>query len=111
MTPLRKLKRRLRNGDLFRRPQLTNVVFAVACIFVGYLIAVVSDTTHEAFRELKEIESVVSDVGDVKSIDELKRKVKSNPGMLDKLNPSMIKKFESNLLLKKQIEKKMKELK
>ena len=107
--PLQKMKRKIRNGD-FSRFRFINVVIAVVCILVGYLIAVISDSTQETFQEFKEIESIVSDLGETKSIDDLKEKVRSNPQILEKVNPSMIDKLQSIPLLKKGIEKKLKEL-
>jgi len=106
--PLQKIKRKLRNSD-FSRFSFINVFIALACILTGYLIAVISDSTQETYQEFKEIESVVREVGGTGSIEELKEKVKNNPQLLEKVKPSMIDKLQSNPLIKRQIEEKMKE--
>ena len=100
--PLRKIRRRLRNSDFFRPHMFFYVAIAFACIVAGYLIAIISDSTQDVYQEFKEIESVVSEVEGVKSIDELKKKVRNNPKIMEKINPSMMERFKSNPLFKKE---------
>ncbi len=108
--PFHKTRRKISDGDQ-TRCRCINIGIAAACVLVGYLIAVFSDPAQETFQELKEIQSIVSEVGDVKSMDELKEKVRSNPDIFDKVTPSMVDKIKSNPLIYEEIEQRMGELK
>jgi len=110
MVPLQKIKRKIQKINVGRN-QGFNLAIAFACIFVGYIIAKTSDSTQEAFQEIKELKSMVSEMEGVNNINDLKEKVKNDPSLLEKMNPSTIEKYKSNPLFKKRIEEKLKELK